>query len=123
MTKEQARLIAIANIDKFDSYNLDYLIEKLSGVDSSTAVVVMNQMKSPMLGLILSIVLGIYGVDRFYKGDIGLGILKLITCGGCCIWYLIDIFNIMDDIRSMNLELLTQLLPQNDGKADFEEVK
>ena len=41
--------------------------------------------------LILSIVVGGLGVDRFYAGHIGLGVLKLLTIGGCGIWALIDI--------------------------------
>lgn len=28
--------------------------------------------------------------DRFYRGDIGLGILKLITVGGIGVWWLVD---------------------------------
>jgi len=44
-----------------------------------------------ILVLIMSIIFGQLGVDRFIMGHIGLGILKLITLGGCGIWWLIDL--------------------------------
>ena len=44
--------------------------------------------------LILSVLLGGLGVDRFFSGHIGLGVLKLITVGGCGIWAIIDIIMI-----------------------------
>jgi TM2 domain-containing membrane protein YozV len=50
--------------------------------------------KQYMTALLLSIFLGTLGVDRFYLGDTGAGIGKLLTLGGCGIWAIIDIVNI-----------------------------
>jgi len=40
---------------------------------------------------IFSFVLGIYGVDRFARGQIGLGLLKMMTFGGFGMWYMADL--------------------------------
>lgn len=51
-------------------------------------------MKNKTTALILSILVGGLGVDRFYLGYTGIGILKLLT-GGCFgILWLIDLINI-----------------------------
>lgn len=47
--------------------------------------------KDWLVALLLSIFLGGLGIDRFYLGYSGLGILKLITAGGFGIWWLIDV--------------------------------
>ena len=44
-----------------------------------------------VLCLIMSVVFGSLGVDRFIMGKIGTGILKLITFGGLGIWWLVDV--------------------------------
>lgn len=51
-------------------------------------------MKSKTTALILSILVGGLGVDRFYLGYTGMGVLKLLT-GGCFgVLWIIDIVNI-----------------------------
>ena len=55
--------------------------------------------------LLLSIFLGHFGIDRFYMGLTGTGILKLLTFGGCGIWWIIDV-----------IQIATNSLKDGDGK-------
>ena len=43
-----------------------------------------------LIGTILSWSIGFLGADRFYKGEMGLGVLKLVTFGGVGVWWFID---------------------------------
>ena len=51
-------------------------------------------MKNKTTALILSVLVGGLGIDRFYLGYTGMGILKLLTAGCFGILYIIDIVNI-----------------------------
>lgn len=78
-----------------------------SNVSAEEIMALTNQMTEPTVAIILSIFLGVLGVDRFYIGDTGLGVGKLLTCGGCYIWWLIDIFLIIDATKQRNFERLS----------------
>lgn len=41
--------------------------------------------------LLLSIFVGSLGVDRFYTGHTLMGVLKLLTCGGFGVWWVVDV--------------------------------
>lgn len=48
-----------------------------------------------LITLLLCIFLGPLGVHRFYTGHILIGIVQLLTAGGCGVWYLIDLIMII----------------------------
>ena len=60
--------------------------------------------------LILSVILGWWGVDRFYIGDMGMGLVKLFTFGGCGILWLIDLFIIRDRADDYNRNKAHEIL-------------
>jgi TM2 domain-containing membrane protein YozV len=61
-------------------------MEQIAPVDPSNV-----SAKSRLVTLLFCILLGIFGVHRFYVGKIGTGILMLLTLGGLGIWNLIDL--------------------------------
>lgn len=71
-----------------------------------------TELHDPQTAMILSVIglLGLAGLDRFYLGDIGLGILKLLTCGACYIWTIIDLINVTDKTKRDNYTKLMTVL-------------
>ena len=53
--------------------------------------------ESQLIALILAIFLGGLGIHRFYLGYMGIGVIQLLTAGGCGVWALIDIILILSD--------------------------
>ena len=99
------------NAKYFESHHLNAVRERLIQLDDSRwSSVQMVQFKEPTTSLIISILIGHLGIDRFYIGDTGLGIGKLLTCGGLGIWTIIDWFLIMGATREKNMEMLQQVL-------------
>ena len=108
MEQEKVNQLLMMMGSKIPSESIPMVRDRLlkSDMSESDFLILVNGMKDPTLSLILSILVGVLGVDRFYIGDVGLGIGKLLTFGGCCIWALVDIFLIMGATKEKNLELL-----------------
>jgi len=65
---------------------------------------------SPTTNLVVSILVGSLGVDRFLIGQTGLGVLKLITCGGLGIWTIIDWFQIQKLTKKYNYKIFNEAI-------------
>ena len=90
------------------------LLMMQQGLSDQQKMIFMSQYNSERkdrnTGLILAVILGKFGVDRFYLGDIGLGILKLITLGGCLIWWVVDWFTIQARVDEYNRRKAQEVL-------------
>lgn len=82
-------------------------LEKLD--DSRANAIQMVQFKDPTTLLIVSLLVGSLGVDRFMLGETGMGVGKLLTCGGLGIWTIIDWFMVMGATREKNFNSFMQM--------------
>ncbi len=69
--------------------------------------------------LIISLLLGGLGVDRFMLGETGMGVLKFLTVGGLGILTIIDWFNIMSKTRKKNFEVFLQSIEMCKTLSDY----
>lgn len=66
--------------------------------------------KDPIVITVVSIFVGQLGIDRFLLGDVGLGVLKLLTFGVCGIMWFIDLFIVGKRAKEKNFAQIMQLL-------------
>ncbi len=93
----------------FPSDKLFVLKERLCAMDEQRYQGLLQQnLKDPVISLVLSLFLGGLGVDRFFVGDIGMGVLKLLTGGIFGVLTIIDWFLIMGRTRNKNFENIMQ---------------
>lgn len=78
MNNQTINILLMQWADKIPKDSIHTLSKELQNIpEDKTHLFNTIALKNPAMGLLLSLVLGGLGVDRFYKGDMGLGITKL----------------------------------------------
>ncbi|MCF6351390.1 MAG: TM2 domain-containing protein [Cyclobacteriaceae bacterium] len=111
MDAQKVDMFIMTNGKFFESHHLTQVRDRLVQLDDSKWPVLQTlQFKDPTTSLIVSILGGTLGIDRFMIGDTGLGVGKLLTCGGLGIWAIVDYFLIMGATREKNFTKIQQAL-------------
>ena len=89
MEQQKVDMFIATNGQNYPEEQLPFLREKLAATDD---------------------IVGYLGIDRFMLGETGIGILKLVTCGGCGIWSIVDWFLIQNKTKEFNYNKLVAYL-------------
>ncbi|MBR5498922.1 MAG: TM2 domain-containing protein [Bacteroidales bacterium] len=109
----------LENQRKFNTVDLMTIKQQLDKM-SDKQLYILNSVdfKDPTIALVLSVVVGGWGIDRFYIGDTGLGVLKLITAGGLGVWWLVDLFVISGKTKKNNIKEFQETLMLQESLAE-----
>ena len=90
----------------FNPIQLSDIRNQLEAMDDDKFVLLSGmELRNPTTILVIAIVLG---WERFFLDDIGLGLLKVLTCYGCGIWWLIDILSAKKRAQDYNYNKFIQ---------------
>lgn len=109
--EDRVRYWLTANASKLPEAQIHILKERMMTMsEAEFERISYINLTDPTLMLVISIFFGSLGIDRFAIGDIELGIGKLVTCGGLYIWWIIDLFNIMNATKEKNMQKINAAL-------------
>ena len=111
MDKQKVDLYLMMNQKYFPAERIMFLRERLLQMDDDTFMrMSMVQLKDPTVILIVSLFVGTLGIDRFMLEERAMGVLKLLTAGGCGVWAIVDLFLVMNKTRELNFSKIIALL-------------
>ncbi len=109
--KQKIDMFMMTNQKYFPAEKLMYLKDKLKNCDAEKFdMLSLTELKDPTTYLLISLFLGSLGVDRFMLGDVGMGVLKLLTAGCCGIMTIIDWFTVMKRTKEQNFNKFIMML-------------
>lgn len=111
MDKEKIDLYLAVNAKYFEASAIPIIRQKLEKADDLTLLSLQAcELNDPTTILLVSIFLGTLGIDRFMIGDVGVGVLKLLTAGCCGILTIIDWFTISKKTKQKNFATISMIL-------------
>ena len=111
MNSEKVDMFLMVNNKFFEAHHIPQIKERLLTLEEDKwSMIQVMQFKDSTTSIIISLLAGTLGIDRFMIGDTGLGIGKLLTCGGFGVWAVVDWFLIMGATREKNMEKLQMAL-------------
>ncbi len=111
LDQQKIDMYIMTNQKYFPEEKMVYLKDKIRTMDEEKFSLLSTvELKDPTVLLLVSIFLGTLGIDRFMLGDIGMGILKLLTAGCCGILTIIDWFCISKKAKEANFNKVMALL-------------
>lgn len=106
MEKSKVDMFIGLNAENFAPQDLMTIKAKLEQLDDDKFYLIQGaEYQKPSTIFLIAILLG---WERFWLDDIAMGILKIITCYGCFIWWLVDIFSAKDRTKKYNFKKFTQ---------------
>jgi TM2 domain-containing membrane protein YozV len=104
MESSKVDMFILINNKFFEGHHVAQIRDRMLEIDDSNWPVIQTlQFKDPTTMLLVSLLGGSLGIDRFMLGDTGLGVGKLLTCGGFGIWAIIDWFLIQAATKKRTL--------------------
>lgn len=111
MTQEKVDAYLLANSKYFPVESMMMVKDKLLSIPEEKNIMLQSlELKEPSTLILVSVLLGAYGVDRFMEGNVGMGILKLLTGGVCGIMTIYDWCTISKRTKRNNLNKLMNLV-------------
>lgn len=111
MQQDKVDMFIMQNQKYLPSEKIVFVRDKLQNADDSKLAIASSvKFKDPIVILIVSIFFGELGIDRFMIGNIGMGILKLLTFGLFGILWLIDLFIVQKKAKEINYNNLMMVL-------------
>lgn len=111
LEENKADMFIKDNQKYFPQEEIMYLRDILNTVDDEKFAILSDvEFIDPTVIFLVSFYYGCFGIDRFMLGEIGMGILELITVGLFGVWTVADWFIIGKKAERMNFNKIMELI-------------